>query len=75
METRTQLIRRLEREIREMEMILERRDMYVEMIDWTAMTDQERDWARYGHTEELHMTLWELDSRLYNIDENRWSYL
>ncbi|KAA9011647.1 MULTISPECIES: hypothetical protein [Sphingobium] len=74
METRTQLITRLEREIRAVERILDRRGMYVDMIDWTAMTARERDWARYRHMEELHMTIWELDSRLDHLDENRWSY-
>lgn len=69
-----QRILKLEREIRHLETILARRDMYVEMIDWTAMTAAERDWAEYEHSFEIYMTLWELDTQLVNIDVRRWGY-
>lgn len=74
METTEQIIRRLERQRDEMECILNRRDSYVEMIDWGAMTQEQRDWALYGHTEDLHMELWAIDSRLDSLIPSWWDY-
>ncbi|MBA4090093.1 MAG: hypothetical protein C0494_05800 [Sphingobium sp.] len=74
MERYADLILKLERRIKVLETILARMDFYQEMIDWTAMTKTEREWAEHGLHFELHMEVWELDTQLANLDERRWGY-
>jgi hypothetical protein len=67
------MIRQLERRRDDLERILKHREKFVEMIDWSAMTQDERDWARYAHTEELHMELWEIDTQLDTLGKWTWT--
>ncbi|EAT10558.1 hypothetical protein NYF14_12135 [Sphingobium sp. 10 DY56-G10] len=62
-------IQELERRCSHLEMILARRDMYAEMIDWSAMTLQEREWDRWEYSFEIYTELWELENRLETLVE------
>lgn len=65
--TITETERRLERDRDRIERILERRPQYVEMIDWSAMTEKDRDWGLHGLPYELYTQLWEIDTQLTNF--------
>jgi hypothetical protein len=71
METHDQRIARLERKIVDLETILRRRETYVEMVDWSAMTNQQRDWAIQRHLEHIQLCLWELSSEIMHVEEHQ----
>jgi len=66
-------IRRLGRRSDEIEHILERRDQYLDMIDWSAMTEQDRDWAQHHLPDDLGIELWEIDCQLDALIRSRWT--
>nr|WP_087575778.1 hypothetical protein [Sphingomonas sp. CDS-1] len=66
-------IRDLERRSDEIEHILERRDQYLDMIDWSAMTELDRDWAQHHLPDDLRVELWEIDAHLDHLIRSRWT--
>lgn len=61
------MICRLQHKRDEIEGILKRRDAYIEMIDWSAMTHEQRERTLKSDTEYLHMELWAIDAQLDGI--------
>lgn len=69
-----QTIQRLERARARIERILERRGEYIDMVDWTAMTELDRDWALFHMPYDLEHELWSIDCHLSAIVPMQWSY-
>lgn len=60
--------RRLERRCDEIKTILARRSEHLDMIDWSAMTETDRDWAQHHLPDDIRLELWEIDSHLDTLN-------
>jgi|GEM_PF-4909060 hypothetical protein len=64
MDANERKIAQLERRRIALETILRHRDFYIEMIDWTAMTKDDRERVEIDQLEHIWMQLWEIDCQL-----------
>lgn len=67
-------IRSLEYDRAVIERRFERPDEFLDMVDWGAMTEQERDSALYDLPDNLRCDLWSIECRLDAVIRSQCSY-
>ncbi|HEX7854727.1 MAG TPA: hypothetical protein VF503_13640 [Sphingobium sp.] len=54
--------------------IFERREAHINTIDWSAMTQSERDWSLENYPLHLGEESWAIDMQMENLIRSQWNW-